>query len=322
LAGLDDACVVGAPSWHEGRLRWVGVQTVAPLDHTAEWVSVPVAAPSSAPTTAAAAAARPLAAEQTGAPLTVPPRACPPDMVVVGGGAYCIDRFEARLFDRGRPMSPDHPPVPGLTARMLQAWAENRWHEGGLVAHAVPLPPLGRAPTATPRFEARSVLGVQPSGFVSGYDAATACRAAGKRLCALEEWTRACRGERDTKFPYGADYRHGACNVFRASHPARALHGNPSVGHLDPRLNRVADEEGPMRRVTGTHADCASRWGDDAAYDMVGNLDEWTAEKGGAFAGGFFARASRQGCEAVVTAHPRRYTDYSLGVRCCRDAGP
>jgi formylglycine-generating enzyme len=53
---------------------------------------------------------------------------------------------------------------------------------------------------------------------------------------------------------------------------------------------------------------------------LVGNLDEWVDEEGGAFAGGFYSRSTRAGCEAVITAHPKQYLDYSTGVRCCRDA--
>jgi hypothetical protein len=54
-------------------------------------------------------------------------------------------------------------------------------------------------------------------------------------------------------------------------------------------------------------------------YDLVGNLDEWIDEPGGAFAGGFYARSTQAGCEAVITAHPKGYADYSTGFRCCRD---
>jgi formylglycine-generating enzyme required for sulfatase activity len=164
---------------------------------------------------------------------------------------------------------------------------------------------------------------VTPNGYTSGLVADAACQAAGKRLCTLDEWTVACRGEQDRQFPYGDDYKHGVCNVFRYAHPAASLHGNASVGHLDPRLNRVRDhaaDGSPLLRVTGATPACASRWGSDAVHDMVGNVDEWVKKKGGAFAGGFYSRSTRSGCEAVITAHPRRYLDYSLGTRCCSSA--
>ena len=130
----------------------------------------------------------------------------------------------------------------------------------------------------------------------------------------------ACRGEQDTLFPYGPDYVDGACNVFREDHPATLLHENPSLGHLDPRLDRVPGRKGPLLRATGESPRCASRWGDDAVYDLVGNLDEWLDDPAGAFAGGFYARSTRNGCDAFVGAHPKSYLDYSTGVRCCGDA--
>ena len=34
----------------------------------------------------------------------------------------------------------------------------------------------------------------------------------------------------------------------------------------------------------------------------------------------FYARGTTTGCEALVTAHPESYLDYSTGVRCCADA--
>ena len=75
-----------------------------------------------------------------------------------------------------------------------------------------------------------------------------------------------------------------------------------------------------MLRRTGDTALCSSRWGDDEIFDMVGNLDEWVADEGGKFVGGFYARATREGCAASISAHPPEYFDYSLGVRCCADA--
>ncbi len=306
--GLDDACFVGAPQWHAGGLRWIGTRAEG-ASSRAEWVQLPhadaITTPEDVPT-------------KTTPGIQITASACPPEMVHVG--SFCIDRYEARLAEGGLALSPDYPPAPHLTKLMLQAWAENRWHEGGLRAHGLGLPPLDRDVDATPSFAATSAPGVMPSGFLSGFAAENACTAAGKRLCAVSEWTKACKGEKQTQFPYGDDYEQGTCNVFRYHHPARILHHNPSVGHLDPRLNLVVDHEGPMRRTTGSHPRCASRWGDDAVYDMVGNLDEWTAEKGGAFAGGFYARSTRRGCDAVISGHPKRYADYSLGVRCCRDA--
>ena len=170
-----------------------------------------------------------------------------------------------------------------------------------------------RASATSPSRVAVSRLGVRPSGYLTGVVAEAACAAAGKRLCSLDEFVTACRGQDDTLFPYGDTYEDGVCNVFREEHPAALLHGNASIGHLNPRLNRVLSQGRPLLQRTGESPACRSRWGDDAVYDMVGNLDEWVDEGAGAFAGGFYSRSTRSGCEAVVTAHPKAYLDYSTG---------
>jgi hypothetical protein len=237
-------------------------------------------------------------------------------------GKFCVDRFEATLLDgrRGDLLSPDWPVTPGLLDFTLAEWATGRERIGNLHARAFPLPFLPPSRLGDkPEPLATSRLGARPNGYVTGVVAEAACSAAGKRLCSLEEFVTACRGEDDTLFPYGDAFEDGVCNVFREEHPAAILHSNASVGHLDPRLNRVSSKGRPLLQRTGESPRCRSRWGDDAVYDMVGNLDEWVNEGNGAFAGGFYSRSTRQGCEAVVTAHPKSYLDYSTGVRCCRD---
>jgi formylglycine-generating enzyme required for sulfatase activity len=80
----------------------------------------------------------------------------------------------------------------------------------------------------------------------------------------------------------------------------------------------VQSQGATLLKKTGESRECASRWGNDAAYDMVGNLDEWVDDPVGKFVGGFYSRATREGCDASVSNHPRNYFDYSLGTRCCK----
>ncbi|XYH98100.1 hypothetical protein ACMHYB_61900 [Sorangium sp. So ce1128] len=315
------ACTVGDAVWAaDGSLRWFG-SAVSGLDAQAEAGVARPALPASV-----GAAVRPAAAAPTEAVAPALPGApaCPSDMVAIEGGRFCIDRFEAMLVDgaTGQALSPDYPSTPNLLELTLAEWSTGRRRTGDVHARAFPLPLLpgwqrGRAIAAL----ARSRPGVRPSGYVTGLVAESACAAAGKRLCSVEEFVTACRGEDDTLYPYGDTFEEGACNVFRAGHPAAQLHGNASIGHLDPRLNRVRVAGEPLLRETGGSPRCRSRWGSDAVHDLVGNLDEWVNEPGGAFAGGFYSRSTRAGCEALVTAHPRSYLDYSTGVRCCQD-GP
>jgi hypothetical protein len=74
-------------------------------------------------------------------------------------------------------------------------------------------------------------------------------------------------------------------------------------------------------RLTGATPKCSSPWNGDALYDMVGNVDEWVeGEKAPAFVGGFYARSTTKGCEAIVDSHAAIYYDYSTGTRCCKAA--
>lgn len=95
---------------------------------------------------------------------------CPADMALVAG-RVCVDRYEASLTlrtDAGETaVSPYHPPAPGNV------------------------------------YVARSRAGVVPQAYISGPQAAAACKAAGKRLCAPVEWRAACGGREGLVFPYG-----------------------------------------------------------------------------------------------------------------------
>ena len=239
---------------------------------------------------------------------------CPAEMVDVRG-RFCIDRYEATLVDQkgGRRLSPYYHPTRAQTSASFKEWSAYARGQ----ALAVPAPPdFQLSEDFEPRAESRE--GVTPSGYLSGNLADVACRNAGKRLCTIDEWVLACRGESARKFPYGDRYEEGVCNVFREAHPGQILHGDMSTRHLDPRLNLVEGSAGPLLRKTGATTTCRSVWGNDAAYDMVGNLDEWVDADRGAFLGGFYSRSTREGCDAKVSSHPRAYFDYSLGVRCCR----
>jgi formylglycine-generating enzyme len=247
-------------------------------------------------------------------------RWCPKEMVNVAG-RFCIDRFEASLVDdaTSERISPHYPPEPGLAARMFDRWQDQRLAVGSETARAMPLPPLPdfeRSSEWKPK--AVSQKGVIPQAYVSGRVAGDACARAKKRLCTREEWTFACRGEGQTKYPYGSEYRAGVCNVHRTAHPAMKLHDNASAGHSDPRLGLVEAEDGPLLRPTGTVKTCVSRWGKDGIYEMVGNVDEWIEDPDGTFVGGFFSRGTTNGCDSSVSTHPLLHWDYSIGFRCCR----
>lgn len=280
---------------------------------------------SGAPAVPSASQAAPEAAPDDESP--EPPAAsspCPEEMVFIRvAKPFCIDRWEAILVDKNnrQRLSPYYPVNRKLALKLETDWDKKRLELGPDKARSMPCPQLPawqREADAVPM--AMSRANVVPNGYVSGVVAKQACENAGKRLCRHDEWVRACRGEDDQPFPYGETYKPNACNVFRATHPAAELHGNASIGHLDPRLNLVSDKQGPLLQPTGTTKSCQSRWGTDAVYDMVGNLDEWVDDPEGLFVGGFFSRSKKDGCASAVRNHPTNYFDYSLGVRCCKDA--
>ena len=242
--------------------------------------------------------------------------------MVAAAGRVCVDRYEASLvsLDTGVALSPYYPPSPALAVALFETWSAAREAAAaGTLASLLPIPSLPEE--ARGGFLARATArpSETPSGYVSGAQAAQACLAAGKRLCRAAEWVTACRGEAQTQFPYGPSYRQEACNVFREDHPAHVLHGTFTTHHLDPRLNQVEFRGRPLLRKTGETPSCASRWSDDAVFDMVGNLDEWIDDPEGTFVGGFYSRATRRGCDARIGGHPVDYLDYSTGVRCCKD---
>ncbi|MEO8904067.1 MAG: SUMF1/EgtB/PvdO family nonheme iron enzyme [Polyangiaceae bacterium] len=247
-----------------------------------------------------------------------PVRRCSADMVRVH--SFCIDRWEVHTVDAtsGESLSPYYAPNPKLAASVRDSWLGERSTVGSPAARALPLPELSRFQREH-AYEPRAVSegSVVPQAYMSYHVAKKACENAHKRLCTKDEWVTACRGQKDTQFPYGDTFRAGRCNVHRAIHPGYVLHASSSLGLLDPRLNLVEEGNDPLLHLTGTTTKCASEWGTDKIFDMVGNLDEWVEDS--MFLGGFYARSTTKGCDAQISSHAESYFDYSTGTRCCAD---
>lgn len=255
-------------------------------------------------------------------PSDAPSRGCPNEMARIG--RYCIDRWEIATVDHatGQPLSPYYAPAAPLVRFAHAYWSVEAGRIGDERVRRMPLPPVPAVQQG--RFSPRAVSrpGMVPQGYLSYHTARLACENAGKRLCTEEEWVRACKGPGARRHGHSDNYVAGVCNVNRNQHPAFVLHGNSSVGHLDPRLNLLVEPGvGPLLQLTGESPRCSVVWNERAVYDMVGNLDEWIADEDGVFVGGFYARGTTQGCEARIANHAPAYYDYSTGTRCCRDAG-
>ncbi len=220
---------------------------------------------------------------------TTKKKGCLPGMSSIHG-KFCIDKWEAATVEileggKTRPHSP-YEPVDGLKVKAI------------------------------------SKKGVKPQAYISRDQAEEACHNAGKRLCTDEEWITACKGKHPTQYPYGDEHKDGYCNdtgVSSFNHYYGGGNAEPPkeayswANMNDPRLNQLAGTLAP----TGHFKKC--RNGFDV-YDMVGNVHEWTADKGGTFRGGYYldTHINGDGCDYRTTAHDAKYHDYSTGFRCCR----
>jgi hypothetical protein len=196
---------------------------------------------------------------------------------------YCIDQFEASL----------------VVVSDGTSWS----------------PFLNPASTIT---RAVSVQGAVPQGYIDGVRAAEACANSGKRLCTDAEWLRACQGPNDFTYPYGDTLEVGVCNDHRAVHPAVEYFGS-NASWIYSELDNACLNQLPMSvNVAGALAGCVTPEG---AYDMMGNLHEWTADPAGTFRGGFYVDTvlNGPGCLYATTAHNTLHWDYSTGFRCCSD---
>jgi hypothetical protein len=216
---------------------------------------------------------------------------CPAEMALVDD-QVCVDRWEASLVERRA----DNPSSPWFFSSAIDGFET--------------------------QVRAVSAPGVFPQGYISGKQAMLACTASGKRLCTSREWEKACRGPRNTTFPYGPTRRPGACNDdLRSVHPVvEAASLMPVAGSLwQAGMNNALINQLDMTlTMTGERADCTNEYG---VYDMVGNLHEWVDDPEGTFRGGYYMDTSKNGdgCSYSTVAHDFTYHDYSTGFRCCMD---
>lgn len=301
------------------RARLLFLLALAACDQKA--LSAPAAATTSAPTPSesaapvmpipreiAAASATPSASVSASA--SIEPPACPDEMAKSGN--FCVDRWEAHLV--------------AVAA------------DGTETAH-----PHTERPAEGVKYKAKSASGVYPQGYISRVEADAACRAADKRLCSLNEWTRACKGPKWSLFPYGGKGEPGRCNTAKDHLLSKMFGTNGRAWKYDDFNSPKLNAEPGFLEKTGERERCVSPEG---VYDMVGSLHEWIStpvtddlverldqepyerkkqpwrEGNGIFMGGFFSTTKEHGpgCTFITIAHEPRYHDYSTGFRCCADA--
>jgi formylglycine-generating enzyme len=235
------------------------------------------------------------------------PQRCPRGMALVGH--FCIDRYEAHL-------------VSGAAGGELTLW------------------PHHQRPEQEMRYEARSQLDAFPQAYISRVEAKAACSNAGKRLCSMQEWQRACEGRQGTNYPYGPSWQAKRCNTDKGHLPSIRFGKDASRWTYEDFNNPELAQEPGFLAQSGAYAECV---GDSGVHDLVGNLHEWVSDTvddalvdkletedvgrktqhwrlgNGVFMGGFFSNHEElgPGCKYTTIAHEPTYHDYSTGFRCC-----
>jgi hypothetical protein len=164
------------------------------------------------------------------------------------------------------------------------------------------------APGTGTAVAACSRAGVIPWSTVTPAQAAAACTAIGARLCTEAEWQRACETSSGTacRYSYGA-----SCGTYAGA----TCNGRDYSGGSDAVI------------ATGAAASCYANWGSATArvFDMSGNLQEWTAPRGGVNpmrGGSFNDIAGGLTCQYSFEVGGASVAVPNTGFRCCRDTMP
>jgi hypothetical protein len=152
--------------------------------------------------------------------------------------------------------------------------------------------------------------GVLPWRTVTHTEAAAACLAAGKRLCTETEWELSCGGAGGLSYPYGDTYDPDACNGRDVDLDCAA-----------PDSDEVSITGEPYGCPAPAVSECVSPTG---AYDLSGNLREWTSTPVGAGAfrvrgGGYDNIDQGLRCDFAFIALEPDFAFPNLGFRCCAD---
>jgi hypothetical protein len=150
---------------------------------------------------------------------------------------------------------------------------------------------------------------VFPWRNVTHVEAAAACAAAGKRLCTEDEWQAGCDGNSGNAYPYGDGYDPDACN-------GRDVDLDCTGGDSD----EVGLTAGTFTCSPPADNLCLSP---DGAFDMSGNLKEWTDTPVGAsfrVRGGAYDNIDEGlTCQLSFIAFNPSIAFPNLGFRCCAD---
>jgi formylglycine-generating enzyme required for sulfatase activity len=233
------------------------------------------------------------------------------------GSAYCMDQREVTMGEYAAFVQAKGGDTSGQPANC--AW--NKTWEPDLIPPDAWENPEG---SCDPKGYDPSTYPNKAVGCVDWCDANAYCSWAGKRLCervggglgsledaespATSEWANACTQGGTTKYPWGDSYTNGRCIDYTA----------------------IQDEGDAARDVVANlpSSQChGAEDGFDEVFDLVGSVQEWTAEcdqEGTSCAAHgisqFFPNGEPPSCAAGVSPAASAYP--SVGFRCCADVGP
>ena len=157
--------------------------------------------------------------------------------------------------------------------------------------------------------------GVLPWFPVTLEQARAACKAAGKRLCTLDEWIVACRGENNTDYAYGDEYDPTICNSIDTF--CFCDKGSCSQKDVCP-FPHCYHQCGAAFHVmpTGSFPGCVDSWG---VYDINGNVWEVADSNDGLehFRGGAYNCSDSEKLHRCD--HDGTWGPSARGFRCCSD---
>ncbi len=278
-------------------------------------------------------------------------RYCPEGMASIEN-LYCIDFYEASIIDKttGEDASPHY--IPSLIGIYNAKWQYDYFTPKEIDSKLLPqlvqegqplsMPVRGAEQFSSFEPKAVSLPGKIPAGYVNKIIAEQACANAGKRLCTRKEWYKACVGKDgpssyfDAKgeeifpefYPYGATYEKGKCNMGLqpGRWPPGLLGRKNNEEMLDPRIGALLGKDKlPMKRENNAFPECANGYG---VYNLLGNVHEIVADmymakrfpkERAMFVGSHYVRSAKQSCAEATTGHGDKYTDYSVGFRCCKE---
>jgi len=145
-------------------------------------------------------------------------------------------------------------------------------------------------------FEFPNKKGGIPMANVQWFAAKEECEKQGKYLCSEAEWEKACKGTQGLKFPYGNSYDPTKCSTAK-------------------------DSKNPGKLIKlGDMADCKSGYG---AFDMSGNLTEWTSDMDPDYSQVYIAKGGSFKSEAKDSRCASRKKSVAImgqnmGFRCCK----